>query len=75
LRSIDAALTGADSLLIVDEAHIARAIVQSVVQVHRYEALASEPVLPLRRPRPVVISATLPPEAGDLFNCDLRAGL
>jgi CRISPR-associated endonuclease/helicase Cas3 len=73
LRSIDAALCGADALLILDEAHIARALAQTTDRVHRYEQTAREPVLPLRRPRPVLVSATLPSGTGDIFRPDLSA--
>ena len=70
LRPIDAALCGTDSLLVLDEAHLSRALVETAVTVHRYESAAERPVLPARRPRPVVMSATLPPTETDVLQLD-----
>lgn len=60
LRPIDAALCGADSLLILDEAHLSRPLIETMRSVGDHEARAEQPVLAGRRPRPVLLSATLP---------------
>lgn len=66
LRPIDAALTGTDRLLILDEAHLAWPFVQTVETVDANErrvTTAGQPgrgVLALRRPPPVLLSATPP---------------
>lgn len=59
LRPIDAALCGTDCLVILDEAHLARALVETLGSVHEYESSAERPLLIRRHPRPVVMSATL----------------
>jgi len=61
-RPIDAALCGADSLLILDEAHLSFPFVRTVLACHAYEDMATHPVL-ARRARPVLLSAT-PPDGG-----------
>lgn len=61
LRPIDAALSGVDSLLIADEAHLAQPFVETL------QAAASTPMvgnLPLPTPVILTMSAT-PPAAGD----------
>ena len=70
LRPIDAALCGTDCLLILDEAHLSQALVETALTVSRYEALAERPVLARRRPRPVVMSATLSESATDVHRLD-----
>jgi CRISPR-associated endonuclease/helicase Cas3 len=70
LRPIDAALCGTDCLLILDEAHLSHALVETAQAVSRYESRAERPVLPRRRPRPVVMSATLSESATDVHRLD-----
>lgn len=59
LRPIDAALCGRDALVLLDEAHLAPALVETVRRAHALEARAGTGVLPRRAPRPVLLSATL----------------
>lgn len=61
LRPIDAALTGVDSLLIVDEAHLARPFVETL---QRAASMAMVGDLPLAAPVIMMMSAT-PGAAGD----------
>lgn len=74
MRPVDAALCGNDSLLLLDEAHLAQAFLRTVRAVSSYEALAEEPVLTGRSLRTVLLSATLPrPTDGsldDVLRCD-----
>ncbi len=68
---IDAALIGTDRLLILDEAHLALPFITTAQSVSDEESLASDPVLPRRRPSPVLLSATLPlgeQSATDVFH-------
>lgn len=60
LRPIDAALCGADSLLILDEAHLSRPLTETMRFVRDHEGRAEQPVLGSRHPQPVLMSATLP---------------
>lgn len=60
LRPIDAALTGTDRLLILDEAHLSWPFIETAETVDAHEQRAEAPVLPLRRPAPVLLSATPP---------------
>jgi CRISPR-associated endonuclease/helicase Cas3 len=64
---IHAALAGTDSLIILDEAHLARPFYQTVSAIQRYrsEPWASEP-LPSQF-KLVVMSATPPCDSGDTF--------
>lgn len=55
---IDAALTGTDALVILDEAHLADALRETVSELHDVEAAAPEAVLPHRPPRLIAMSAT-----------------
>lgn len=73
LRPIDAALCGADCLLILDEAHLAQPLVETATTIARYEARAERPVLGRRRPRPVVMSATLTHDQADVHRLDAGA--
>lgn len=73
LQPIDAALVGCDILLVLDEAHLARPFVETIRAAHAYEATAEGPVLPQRRHRPVVLSATLPDDVDDVGNLDFDA--
>lgn len=59
-RPIDAALVGADRLIILDEAHLAWPLVQTLHRVDRHEQAAEQAILPRRRPAPVLLSATPP---------------
>lgn len=72
-RPIDAALTGADALLVLDEAHLSQPLVKTMRSVHRYERASELPILRLRRPRPALLSATLGPDLLDVFRPDLAA--
>ncbi len=63
LRPIDAALCGRDALVLLDEAHLAPALAETLRRAHELEARAETPILPLRSPRPVLLSATLRAEA------------
>lgn len=75
LRPIDAALCGADSLLILDEAHLSPALARTVERAHDVERGAERAVLSLRRSRPVLLSATLrkdETESRDVFKPDLH---
>lgn len=63
LRSIDAALTGADSLVLVDEAHLADAFLTTLRDASRM-GTGSEP-LGLASPSIVVMSATARPPRRD----------
>lgn len=69
-RPIDAALVGTDALVIFDEAHMSRPAAHTTATVHRYDAAAERPVLAGRRPRPVLVSATLPSEMPGTFVFD-----
>lgn len=59
-RSIDAALVGTDRLLLLDEAHLAYPLVETIGSVCDEEDGSTASILPLRRPRPVLLSATPP---------------
>ncbi len=59
-RPTDAALVGADRLIILDEAHLAWPLVQTLHRVDRHEQAAEQAILPHRRPAPVLLSATPP---------------
>ena len=59
LRPIDAALCGRDALVLLDEAHLAPALAETVRRAHRLEQAAERPILPHRAPQPVLLSATL----------------
>lgn len=59
LRPIDAALCGTDALVLLDEAHLAPALVQTLGLAHELERGAEMPILPRRAPRTVLLSATL----------------
>ncbi len=69
-RPIDAALCGADRLLFLDEAHISTALVTTAVKAREYESQTEHPVLAARCPRPVVMSATLPRGADDVYRLE-----
>lgn len=59
-RPIDAALVGTDRLIILDEAHLSRPLAETIDGVDDEETLAINKILEHRRPRPVLMSATLP---------------
>ncbi len=68
LRPIDAALCGADALVLLDEAHLSPALAQTVRRAHELEAGAEMPILLRRGPRAVLLSATLGEEVpGDVL--------
>lgn len=71
-RPIDAALCGADSLVILDEAHLSQSMIETLGAVNAQESRAERPVLPQRRVKTVLLSATLPPEVA-VFRPDLFA--
>jgi len=59
LRPIDAALTGTDSLILIDEAHLAEPFIRTVT-----DAVALEPAAGWRPPVVVTMSATASPQPG-----------
>ncbi|MGI9016299.1 MAG: type I-G CRISPR-associated helicase/endonuclease Cas3g [Euzebya sp.] len=63
-RPIDAALVGTDRLIILDEAHLAWPLVQTLHAVDRHESRAVSPPLGQRHPAPILMSAT-PPQGKD----------
>lgn len=72
-RPIDAALTGTDRLLFLDEAHLSLPLVLTSQSVDQAEAGAERPVLAARRPPPILLSATPPLGAAapaDVFRAD-----
>ena len=73
VRPIDAALCGTDCLVVLDEAHLSVPLVETAVTVARYDQAAARPVLPHRRPRPIVMSATLPDDLADVHRLDPAA--
>jgi CRISPR-associated endonuclease/helicase Cas3 len=72
LRPIDAALCGADSLLILDEAHLSQPLIETVRAAGVQQARAEKAVLPRRFVPPVLMSATLPTGVAT-FRPDLAA--
>ena len=73
MLSVDAALCGNDSLVLLDEAHLSGAFLQTVDAVRAAEQQAATTVLGSRRPTTVVLSATLRDRAtadDRLFRCD-----
>jgi CRISPR-associated endonuclease/helicase Cas3 len=66
---IDAALVGSDSLIILDEAHLARPLRATLAELLAWEGSVPQPVLPQRRPKLVSMSATVPP--GDASPLDV----
>ncbi len=61
---IDAALVGSDSLILLDEAHLAQPLLETLSELIAWEAQVPEPVLPRRPPRLVAMSATVPALGG-----------
>ncbi|HXF97374.1 MAG TPA: type I-U CRISPR-associated helicase/endonuclease Cas3 [Gaiellaceae bacterium] len=61
-RPIDAALVGSDSLIVLDEAHLARPLRETIDELLAFERSVPIPVLPRRQPRLVVMSATVEPK-------------
>jgi CRISPR-associated endonuclease/helicase Cas3 len=66
LRSIDAALVGTDSLILIDEAHLAEPFVRTLDDALSFDGAA----LPLARPVMVTMSATPGAIEGDAFSID-----
>ncbi len=64
LRPIDAALCGRDALVLLDEAHLATALAETLRRARLLEAGAESPVLSRRAPEPVLLSATLADAGG-----------
>jgi CRISPR-associated endonuclease/helicase Cas3 len=60
-RSIDAALVGTDSLIVVDEAHIAKALLKTVTSALDMD----QPTEDISLPRPVVVSMSATSAAAD----------
>lgn len=69
MRPIDAALVGVDSWLVVDEAHIAEPLVQTVGRVKTHQE--REGLVAVRRLRMTRMSATLD-EDGEVFRADVE---
>lgn len=77
MRPVDAALCGNDSLVLLDEAHLSAAFLQTVDAVRDAEQQAATAVLRSRRPSTVVLSATLRDRAtaeDRPFRCDPSPG-
>ncbi len=73
MRPVDAALCGNDSLVLLDEAHLSAAFLQTVDAVRDAEQQVATGVLRSRRPTTVVLSATLRDRAtaeDRAFRCD-----
>jgi CRISPR-associated endonuclease/helicase Cas3 len=73
LRSLDAALVGADVLVVLDEAHLSQPFVDTLNAAHAYERTAASPALSHRHHHPVVLSATLRDDTADTFSIDSAA--
>lgn len=74
LRSIDAALAGCDSLILVDEAHLARPFITTLQAVNDLVD-PSEPLTTSHPPKAVVMSATNVDPGQERFTIDLEAEL
>ena len=72
MRPIDAAHAGTDSLVIVDEAHLARHLRDLIPKLKQCTPAPADPLLPARRSAPQVVSLTATGDAtvADRFNLD-----
>ncbi len=71
MRPIDAALAGTDSLVLVDEAHLARHLRDLVPKLQQCVPESAERVLPARRSGPQVVSLTATGDASPNSRFDL----
>lgn len=58
MRSVDAALAGTDSLVLLDEAHLARPLVKLLRDLPGCDTRPMDPILPHLRHRPQLVSMT-----------------
>jgi CRISPR-associated endonuclease/helicase Cas3 len=58
MRSVDAGLAGTDSLVLLDEAHLSRALLNLTEPLARCDVGDPSTVLPVHRARPTVVSLT-----------------
>ncbi len=73
MRPIDAALAGTDSLVLVDEAHLAHHLTELFVPLHESDPAAEHPLPPpRRRPAVVALTATGVNDPGLRFDLDER---
>lgn len=72
MRPIDAALAGTDSLVLVDEAHLARHLRDLIPKLQQCGPVPERNLLPARRSAPQVVSLTATGDASDhsRFNLD-----
>lgn len=70
---IDAALVGTDSLILVDEAHLATALIRTIKSAHNYDQPHTRLNLPVTRV--VQLTATGRPVKGWVYTCDSTAHL
>ena len=72
MRPIDAAHAGTDSLVIVDEAHLARHLRDLIPKLKQCTPASADDLLPARRSAPQVVSLTATGDASvdDRFNLD-----
>lgn len=70
MRSVDAALAGTDSLVLLDEAHLSRGLVDLSAPLAQCDVGDPAAVLPVRRARPTIVSLTATGGARRPFSLD-----
>ena len=70
MRPVDAALAGIDTLVLLDEAHLARPLRDLASPLAECDIDDQSAVLPPGRARPVFVSLTATGDAGDAFTLD-----
>lgn len=70
MRPVDAALAGIDSLVLLDEAHLARPLRDMTGPLSECDPGTPERVVPARRCRPVLVSLTATGDAEDALTLD-----
>jgi CRISPR-associated endonuclease/helicase Cas3 len=70
MRPVDAALAGIDTLVLLDEAHLARPLRDLVRPLAECDVGDPSGVVPAARARPVFVSMTATGDAADLFTLD-----